>query len=138
MMNNAYRQAGKGGIMQSKPGKLKHEFKSSFCMGIALFVFVGIIAGCASTYKTTKTTTTKTTEASPAEEGNKGYFKNTATVGTSNAEQKGPVTQKSDTTTTTTDTKAEHHSILGSTFHAIGWVIALPFRLIGGLIGWIF
>ncbi len=121
--------------MQIQPQKLKYEFKRSVSIGLAVFIFVVIGAGCASTHKTT---TTKTTVTYPTEEGNKGYLKNTATVDTSNDQQKNPVTQKSETTTTTTETKAEHQGILGSTLHAIGWVIALPFRLVGGLIGWIF
>jgi hypothetical protein len=121
--------------MQIQPQKLKYEFKRSVCTGLALFLFVVIGAGCASTHKTT---TTKTTVTYPADEGNRGYLKNTTTVGTSNDQQNNPVTQKSETTTTTTETKAGHPGILSSTLHAIGWVIALPFRLIGGLIGWIF
>ena len=130
--------AGREDDMQIQPQKLKYEFKRSVYMGLALFLFVVIGAGCASTHKTTKTTTTKTTVTSPAEEGNKGYLKNTTTVVTSNDQQNNPVTQKSETTTTATETKAEHQGILGSTLHAIGWVIALPFRLVGGLIGLIF
>ena len=121
--------------MQIQPQKLKYEFKRSVCMGFALFLFVVIGAGCASTHKTT---TTKTTVTYPADEGNKGYLKNTTTVGTSNDQQNNPVTQKSETTTTTSETKTGHPGILSSTLHAIGWVIALPFKLVGGLIGWIF
>ena len=124
--------------MQIQPQKLKYEFKRSVCRGLALFLFVVIGAGCASTYKTTKTTTTKTTVTNSAEEGNKGYLMNTTTVVTSKDQQKNPVTKESETTATTTEKKAEHQGILGSTLHAIGWVIALPFRLVGGLIGWIF
>ncbi len=121
--------------MQIQLQKIKYDFKRSVCMGLALFLFVVIGAGCASTHKTT---TTKTIVTSPADEGNKGYFNNTATVGTSNDQQNNPVTQKSETVTTTSETKAGHPGILSSTLHAIGWVIALPFRLVGGLIGWIF
>jgi hypothetical protein len=124
--------------MQIYPRKLKYDFKGSVCICLALFLFVVMGAGCASTHKTTKTTTTKTTETYPTEEGNKGYLKNTARASTSNNQQNNPVTRESETTTTTTETKAGHQSILGSTLHAIGWVIALPFRIVGGLIGWIF
>jgi hypothetical protein len=42
------------------------------------------------------------------------------------------------TTTTTTETKAGHPGILSHTVNVIGWVIALSFRFVGGLIGWIF
>ena len=34
--------------MQIQPQKLKYEFKRSFCMGLALFIFVVICAGCAT------------------------------------------------------------------------------------------
>jgi cytoskeletal protein RodZ len=104
--------------MQMESKKLKDGFKRSVCTGLVLFVLVVMGSGCASTHKTTKTTTEVT----------------------SNEQQNNPDVQKSETTTTTTDTetKAEQRSILGSTLHAIGWVIALPFRLVGGLIGWIF
>jgi hypothetical protein len=121
--------------MQFQPQKLKCEFQKSVCACLALFIFVVIGAGCASTHKTT---TTKTTVTYPADEGNKGYLKNATPVNTSNDQQNDPVTQKSETTTTTSETKAGHPGILSSTLHAIGWVIALPFRLVGGLIGWIF
>jgi len=125
--------------MQIQSQKLKYELKRSICIGLALFLFVVIGAGCASTYKTTKTTTTKTTVTYPTQEGNKGYLKNTTRVATLNDRQNNPVTQKSETTTTTnTKAKAGHQGILGAALHAIGWVIALPFRLVGSLIGWIF
>jgi hypothetical protein len=41
--------------------------------------------------------------------------------------------EKSETTTTTTETKAEHPGIISSAFHAIGNVISLPSVIIGGL-----
>lgn len=113
--------------------------KKSVCIGLVLFLFAVIGAGCASTHKTTKTTTTKTTATYPADEGNKGYLKNSTRVAASNDQQDNLVTQESETTTSTsTEAKAGHQSILGTTLHAIGWVIALPFRLVGGLIGWVF
>jgi hypothetical protein len=116
----------------------KYEFKSIVCMGLALFIFIAVGAGCASSHKTTKTTTTKTTVANPLDEGNKGYLQNAATVGAGEEQQENKVIQTSETNTTTTETKPAHQGILGSTVHAIGWVIALPFRLIGGLIRLIF
>ena len=109
--------------MQICQQKLKYEFKRSVCIGLVILLAV-IGAGCASANKTTKTTT----------------------VVTSNDQQNNPSTQKSEsytntateTTATTTTQNAEHQSILGATLHAVGWVLALPFRLVGGLIGWIF
>ncbi len=113
--------------------KLKYDFKRSVYMSLVLFLFVVIGTGCASTKKTTETTTTKTIET---------YPNNTTTVVTSNDQQGNSVSQKSETTTTSTDTATEakpgHPGLISSTVHAIGWVIALPFRLVGGLIGWIF
>jgi hypothetical protein len=43
------------------------------------------------------------------------------------------------TTTTTTETEEEHpHSLLGSIFYAVGEIVALPFKLVGGLFDAIF
>jgi len=67
-----------------------------------------IVQGCSSQNETTQTTTT----ADPA----------------------APATTSSQTTTTTT-TDNEPDSVLGATFHAIGTIIAFPFRLIGDAVG---
>jgi hypothetical protein len=106
--------------------KSKYWFKNSAYLGLSI-LFVFVVLGCASTRKTTKTETVVTqSNAAPNPEG-----QNTAsTVSTS--------TDKQTTTSTTTENKGGHPGIISSTVHAIGWVIALPFRLIGGLIEWIF
>ena len=121
--------------MQDRSQKLRYGVRSGVYLSLSvLFVFVGL--GCASTHKTTKTETTVTQSksAAPNEIG-----QNNATTVTSADQQNKEVVNKSETTTTTTETKpAGHPGILSSTVHAIGWVIALPFRLVGGLIGWIF
>lgn len=109
--------------------------KSVIRLGLVVLLFCVVSAGCASTQKTTKTTTTETYST---EGENKGYLRDSTTTNTSDTQQVSQVSEKTETTTTTSDKKPEHHSILGSTLHAIGWVIALPFRLVGGLIGWIF
>lgn len=99
----------------------KYRYKeSSHYAGIILFLFVSILvgSGCASTHKTTKTETIVT-------------YPNESAVG--EGEQSGGVVERSETTTTTTPAKAEHPGIISSTFHAIGYVIALPFIIIGGL-----
>ena len=106
---------------------LKYKFKKVVSLVVVFFVLVGL--GCTSTKKTTKTETASSTSnvvvTNPGDQGT------TSTVTTSPQDTK--------TTTTTTETKPTGHpGILSSTVHAIGWVIALPFRLIGGLIGWIF
>ena len=108
--------------MQIRMKESKDWFRNSVYLGLPIF-FVLIGAGCASTHKTT---TTDTTVTSP---------NNTAVGG--DQQNQGAV-EKSETTTTTTKTPTGHPGILSSAVHVIGWVIALPFRIIGGLIGWIF
>ena len=49
-----------------------------------------------------------------------------------------PEVAETSTTTTTTTTDNEPDSVLGATFHAIGTIIAFPFRLIGDALGLIF
>ena len=95
----------------------------SFYLGFAVCVVLAG-AGCASTQKTTTTATT--TEYPRGAEVGMGGQHDSAAV------------EKSETTIATTETKPGHPGLLSSTVHAIGWVIALPFRLLGGLIGWIF
>jgi hypothetical protein len=112
--------------MKIKTKASKYWVIKSVYLGFALCVVL-IGAGCASTHKTT---TTETTTA----------YSNSEPVG-AGEEQDRPVVQKSETTaatTATTETKSGHPGLVSSTVHAIGWVISLPFRLIGGLIGWIF
>jgi len=46
--------------------------------------------------------------------------------------------QHTETTTTESEHEGAHFGIISGTVHAIGWVIALPFRIVGGLIGLIF
>jgi len=96
---------------------------------VFLFIFVLALvgAGCASTHKTTTTETTVSTYPAANQEqriGNSGYIVRT---------QDNEVVERSETTATTTETKAERPGIISSTFHAIGYVIALPFIIIGGL-----
>ena len=116
--------------MQIRMNESKDWFRNSVYLGLPIF-FVLIGAGCASTHKTT---TTETTATYP----NEGNQQTTTTGSASGDQQNQGVAQKSETTTTTTKTPSEHPGILSSTVRAIGWVIALPFRLVGGLIGWIF
>jgi len=121
--------------MQIWSQKLKNCFKNGAYLGLAvLFVFVGL--GCASTHKTTKTETVVSQSNGVAT--NPAGQNTVTTVTTTGDQQNRAVVEKSETTTTTTENKGGHPGILSSTVHAIGWVIALPFRLIGGLIGWIF
>ena len=120
--------------MRIRPRKLKYGFKKSAYLGFCVLI-IFVMLGCTSTRKTTKTETT-VTQSNDAVVPDAGQ-KSATTKSTSNDQP------SSTTTTTTTSTAAEtkpagHPGILSSTVHAIGWVIALPFRLVGGLIGWIF
>ena len=49
-----------------------------------------------------------------------------------------PVETSSTTTYTTTTTDDDHDSVVGSTAHAAGTIIAAPFRLVGDALGIIF
>ncbi|MFA5059188.1 MAG: hypothetical protein WC676_00975 [Candidatus Omnitrophota bacterium] len=109
------------------------KIKNSACLGLAIiFVFAG---GCASAHKTTTTETTVTTYPAVSQEqkdfSNKGYI---------TRQQDESVSQESETTTTitTTDTETERPGVISSTFHAIGYVLAIPFIIIGGLFKMIF
>ncbi len=121
--------------MRIESQKIKYWYKNGvYLCFTALLISIGF--GCASTHKTT---TTETTVTYP----NKGVIypggqQTTTTVTTSDDQQNKEVMEKSETTTTTTETKAEHPGVLSSTFHAIGYVISLPFIIIGGLFRIIF
>ncbi len=105
--------------MQVRLKKAEVLFRNSMYLGVfVLFVSIGI--GCASTKQTTKTETTTT-------------YPDQVKV---NSTDKEIVTQ-SQTTTTTSD-KPENPGILSSTFHAIGYVLALPFIIVGGFFNMIF
>ncbi|MDO8580920.1 MAG: hypothetical protein Q7S13_05515 [Candidatus Omnitrophota bacterium] len=96
--------------------KLKNQFKNGAYLGLTI-LFVSMWLGCASTHPTTKTETT---------------------VSTTGDQQNSGVVDQSETTTTTTETKAEHPGVISATFHAIGYVISIPFIIIGGLFRIIF
>ena len=74
----------------------------------------GAFSGCSSS----TTTTTRTTEQ-PASEG-------------------GPTVQTTETKTTESQTSGPGVGILSGTIHAIGFILALPFKIVGGLIQLIF
>ena len=46
--------------------------------------------------------------------------------------------ERTETTTTEKEHEGPHLGIISGTVHAIGWVLALPFRIVGGLIRLIF
>ncbi|MDP2653193.1 MAG: hypothetical protein Q8Q08_04085 [Candidatus Omnitrophota bacterium] len=118
--------------MQIHLKRIKYWFKNGAYLGFVM-LFISVGCGCASTHKTTTTETTVTTSPSADYEAevrnNEGYI--------IRHQDEGAV-EKSEATTSTTESSSGHPGVLSSAVHAIGWVIALPFRLVGGLIGWIF
>ncbi|HEV8714722.1 MAG TPA: hypothetical protein VGX03_18065 [Candidatus Binatia bacterium] len=80
---------------------------------VALFLFAVVGAGCASNTRTVRTETS------------------TYPTGRPTVVEKG-------TTVTTTETREGSGGILSGTVNVIGEIIALPFRVVGALIGAIF
>ncbi len=118
--------------MQIKIKKHGHKVNRRYISIFLLFLAVFLMGqGCAGTSKTTKTETTVTY---PNDAGQK----TTTTVSTSGDEQNNGVVGNSEPAATTTDVKDEHPGIISSTFHAIGYVISIPFIIIGGLFRIIF
>jgi hypothetical protein len=83
---------------------------------LMLLFLISIGAGCSG--QQTTTVTKETTAAAPD-----------AAAPDAGAQSAPP--QPATTTTTTTTTSSEPDSLLGATFHAVGTIILLPFRLIG-------
>jgi hypothetical protein len=91
-------------------------------LAITLFVALTLVAGGVTSALATDTTTTTRTVERPS-------------AGVQR------VAQTETETTETTESKESddpHYGIISGTVHAIGWVIALPFRIVGGLIRVIF
>lgn len=93
--------------------------KISHLVFMFFFVF-GLVAACAS-QTATKTVKTETVQ----------YLDEPA------RDTAEPVVLNSQTTETTTR-ESESTGLLSGTVHAVGQVLALPFRAVGGLIGLIF
>ncbi len=74
----------------------------------------GAVSGCSS-----KTTTTTHTVEHPSSDGTK-------------------TVETTETKTTEQETSGPSGGVLSTTIDAIGFVLALPFKIIGGLIGFIF
>jgi hypothetical protein len=90
------------------PLKLQEERNMRARNLLVLISLLGVMAiapGCSTGETTTRTTQT-----------------------TVNADQESPPPQPTTTTTTTT---SESDSVLGATFHLVGTIIMLPFRVIG-------
>ena len=109
---------------------------------ILMMIFIGIFSGCLSSR--THTSTTKTVTADGTEkysrtvEGNQGNFPPEERVIETTTVDTEPETTTTVETTTTETTAHESRGIIGTVFHFIGQVIALPFKLIGGLFEAIF
>ncbi len=85
---------------------------------VALLLALSIGAGCSSQTKTVRTETTQ-------------YPTETL----QNPTEPAAVNRQ---TTTTTETRRESGGLVSGTVHAVGQVIALPFRIVGGVIETIF
>ena len=95
-------------------------------IGVYLGLMILIISsglGCASTHKTTTTETTVTHQ--------------NETVGAVGSIPDDHVVETSETTTTI-DKEAEHPGIISSTLHAVGYVIVLPFKILGSVFRMLF
>lgn len=110
--------------------KLKYWFKKGFYLYF-IALLVPMVIGCASTHKTT---TIEKTVTYP----NKGVIYHGGQQTISDEQQNTEARESDDTTITTTETKTEQSGVLSSTLHAIGYVIALPFIIIGGVFRIIF
>ncbi len=84
------------------------------------------LTGCSST-KTTSTVTREETVPAPSSSPSDAAAAKPGTV----------VTEKTETVTTS-DSGVGCSGVLSCTFHALGWVIALPFKAVGGVIELIF
>ena len=105
---------------------IRYRLTYKSILDLALIVAMTLVlvsGGCTSTRHST------TTESStqPA-----------ATTTTTVAPTAGTVQNQTTTTTTEAHETHEPHSILGAIFYAVGEVVALPFKLIGGLFDFIF
>lgn len=92
---------------------------------LIVFFALNILTGCATQTTTTKTVKNETVQHSPGPTENKA---------------EPAVVEKQQTTETTTQTTEEGKSggLLSGTVHAVGQVLALPFRAVGGLISLVF
>jgi hypothetical protein len=86
---------------------------------LLLACFLAIATGGATSGCSSSTTTTTRTTEQPSSEG-------------------GTTVQTTETKTTESQTSGPGLGILSGTIHAIGFILALPFKLVGGLIQLIF
>jgi hypothetical protein len=108
-----------------------HVMKRLLPSGIQIFLVIllttGLGLGCASSTKTTKT---ETTTIAP---------QGTALVSPEQTSGEATVVEQERTTTTeTTETDDHSGGVLSTIVDGIGFVISLPFRIVGGLVSAIF
>lgn len=101
---------------------------SSLCANYALSLLVAAAAASAALAGCARDTTVRSEQTAVTRSEHPAY---PATEGPAVVDQR-----RSSTTTTVRD--REDHGFLGSVVHFIGEALALPFRLVGGLIDWIF
>ena len=103
--------------MQSQREQLEFLLVLTF----SLFLTTQILSGCASTHKTT-TTQTSVSSGSTIE--------STAPVATTQSQTTTKITESS--------TPSSSPGLIGGIFHAIGAIIAFPFKLIASIVEAIF
>ena len=99
---------------------MKKSILSTIALGAVLCAGGLTLQSCADT----TSETTYSTSPGYSYAGDPGYYANGAPVET--------------TTTTTYTTTDDHDSVVGSTAHAAGTIIAAPFRIVGDALGTIF
>ena len=100
---------------------MKQPFSIAIAAALSISVVSAPLSGCSSRTKTTTTTREEVPAAAPAT--------GTPAAGT-------VVTETTQTETTSSGVGCS--GVLSCTFAGLGWVIALPFRLIAGVIELIF
>jgi len=109
---------------------------NKFLYWIIICLFVAFaFSGCSTSSSTTKTETVTTQEdvESPAKEGNQGVFK-----GGQSAPQAEGRTKEEKRTVTEERKTSESRGVISTTWHFIGQVLAFPFKVIAGVIEFIF
>ncbi len=106
--------------------KVMYDYRQAFWVAylISLFILFNFLTGCETSQRTYRTTS----EISTADEA----------AAAERAEATDADIEKSRTTTVETTTDEEPRGIIGTTWHFIGQVLALPFKLIAGAIEFVF
>lgn len=106
--------------------------KINFMIILCLFFPLAMQACESSRATRTETVTTRTVDQETAEDNNRGYISGDQDISeTSRVETKSTDIEE-------TEEEPEERGVIGATFHFIGQVIALPFRIVVAVIDFIF